>query len=59
MSRRRVEVECLACGTKFQSILRYEGIPEKDYCSEDCEELDAMGDETFEKFHRAAKNSEW
>jgi len=59
MSRRKVEVECLACGVKFQSILRWEGVPEQDYCSKECEIQDAEGEETFEKFQRVARNSEW
>ena len=59
MSRRRVEVECLACGSKFMSILRWEGIPEKDYCTAACEEEDLLEQRTFEKFHKGAKNSEW
>ena len=58
MSRRRVEVECLACGSKFKSILRWEGVPEKDYCSAECEAEDALGEETFEKFHKT-KTPEW
>jgi len=59
MSRRLVEVECLACARKFKSVLRWEGIPENDYCTASCEAEDSQEEETFEKFHKTVKNPEW
>jgi len=59
MSRRRVEVECLACGRKFKTVVRWEGTPEKDYCTTECEAEDSQAEETFEKFYKTAKNPEW
>jgi len=62
MKRRKVKVDCLYCLTEFESTLRWEGIPEKEYCSTQCELDDAaeaeFGDETFEKFTKGGKE-EW
>jgi hypothetical protein len=64
MSRRKVNVECLYCRKEFESTLRWEGLPEKEYCSKQCETddmenaFDEYGEETFEKFSKGNK-TEW
>ncbi len=59
--RRKVSVECLFCGKTFESKLRWEGIPEDDYCSKDCEQQDEdLGSgETYEKFSKGGNKDEW
>ena len=50
MSRRKVNVYCQYCNAEFETILRWEGVPEKEYCSLECEVDDEFGDnEVFEK----------
>lgn len=61
MARRKVKVNCLFCNVEFESTLRWEGIPEKEYCSKECElndEFDEYGEDTFEKFSKGGKE-EW
>lgn len=57
-TRRKVEVECLFCGRKFESKLRWEGVPEEEYCTPECKRDDEEYGDTFEKFHRGNKD-EW
>lgn len=60
MSRRKVTVSCLFCNSEFETTLRWEGTPEKEYCSITCQDQDAeFADEvTFEKFSKGGKD-EW
>ena len=46
-TRRAVTVQCLYCKKDFQSTLRWEGLPEKDYCSTPCEEDDVEYDTLY------------
>jgi hypothetical protein len=59
MSRRKVNINCLSCNKEFESTLRWEGTPEKEYCSMICQQdFEEYEDEdNFEKFHRSDK--EW
>ena len=59
MTRRKVDVECLFCGEVFTSVLRWEGVPEKDYCSKECERSDSDMSPGFEKFEKSVRGSEW
>ena len=60
MSRRKVKVNCLFCNKEFESALRWEGIPEKEYCTEACriEDEEYAEEENFEKFSKGGK-VEW
>ena len=60
MSRRKVEVNCLYCNKEFKSTLRWEGTPEKIYCSKDCEldDEEYEGTDRFEKLPKGGK-TEW
>lgn len=60
MSRRKVSIDCLFCNKKFETVLRWEGLPEREYCSTNCKEQDEefADEETFEKFTRSNKE-EW
>jgi len=60
MTRRKVEVNCLYCNKEFESILRWEGVPDKMYCSKDCELDDEAyeGTSSFEKLPKSGK-TEW
>ena len=35
--RRKVTVKCPNCRLNFRTILRWEGLPENDYCTPKCE----------------------
>lgn len=61
MSRRKVSVRCRYCNAEFSTTLRWEGLPEKEYCSSECELNDQFSEydeDTFEKFSRGGKE-EW
>ena len=36
-TRRKVTVECPNCRKEFETTLRWEGVPEKDFCTKKCE----------------------
>lgn len=57
MSRRKVTVNCLFCNKQFDTFLRWEGLPEKEYCSLNCQSQDEEFDdeETFEKLKKGPK----
>jgi hypothetical protein len=61
VTRRMTTVKCLFCGKKFETKLRWEGLPEKDYCSTFCEEEDEAldGQSTFEKFTKSNNEKDW
>lgn len=47
------------CNAEFETTLRWEGLPEKEYCSDECslnDEFDEYGAETFEKFQKGPKD---
>ena len=60
MVRRKVKVNCLYCNKEFESTLRWEGIPEKEYCTTECEldDQDYDHEENFEKVPRGGR-TEW
>jgi hypothetical protein len=62
MVRRKVKVSCLYCNKEFESTLRWEGIPEKEYCSTECDSADAEFGEfeetNFEKLPKGGR-TEW
>ena len=59
MTRKKIDVDCLYCGRSFKSTLRWEGIPEKDFCSIDCEREDQEMGTTYEKMPRSQRSNEW
>lgn len=60
MTRRKVKTNCSYCNKEFESILRWEGIPNDLYCSKDCEldDADYEDDENFEKLPKGGY-TEW
>lgn len=62
MTRRKIEVKCRYCNAGFETTLRWEGLPEKEYCSDECslsDEFNEYDEDTFEKFSRGAKDHDW
>ena len=62
-TRRKVTIECPNCKRKFESTLRWEGLPEKDFCSPVCgkefEDYEAMFEDDHGAFDYTKFRGDW